>query len=56
MSSHATSLQQCQMLAVPRSKIKLGNSHVSAEPLAGCLYGTLFTLSADGKELVRAEQ
>jgi hypothetical protein len=38
------------------SKIRLGTSQVPVDPVVGCLYGTLFTLSPDGRSLVKTEQ
>ena len=48
----------CSLWCPPHacSKVKLGGSYCSVEPLIGAPYGSIFTLSADGKSLQRTTQ
>jgi hypothetical protein len=42
--------------ASPRSKVKLGRAYFPADPLIGSPFGSIFTVSADGKRLERTQQ
>ncbi len=37
-------------------RVKVGKAFFPADPIIGCPYGTLFTLSADGKSLEKTHQ
>jgi len=37
-------------------RIKLGKAFYPADPIIGCNFGTLFTISADGKSLEKTHQ